>query len=70
MDFATILRTLQQVNASLDLLPGLVETVKQVREAWTADQQSEIDGLLVAIQAKNDQAFVTTDKLLEEASER
>lgn len=70
MDFPTILRTLQQLNGLTQALPGLLETVNQVRDAWSTDQQQEIDGLLAAIQANNDQAFRRTDQLLEEASKR
>lgn len=70
MDFATILKALQAANSALVALPGLVQTVNQLREAWSTEQQSEIDALLTEIQGRNDAGFRETDAKLDAASKR
>lgn len=70
MDFATTLRGLQTANAVLDSLPGLIKSVEQLRQAWTTDQQNEIDALLEKIKRRNDVGFLETDAKLAAASER
>ena len=70
MDFETILKTLQTANSAIAALPGLVKTINQARQAWSTEQQSEIDALLTEIQGRNDAGFRETDAKLDAASKR